>query len=353
MKEVMTLGKRILESNVKRLNFPYKLTFIVTDKCNSRCKICNIWKRKPKNELTLAEINRFFRKSNRFSWIDVSGGEIFLRNDIVDIVRIILANCKDLYLLHFPTNGLLPELIEEKTKEIMALKPKKFIVSVSLDGPPDLHNKLRGVPYSWRNSVETYKRLERMKGVEVYFGMTLSSYNAGKFKETYEAVKKAINNISYRDFHVNIAHSSEHYYGSKLKQDPKEIINEIKKFIELRGIPYSPVFFLEFSYLNLSSKFLKSKKSPLPCKALTSSCFINAQGDVFPCSLFNKKLGNLRDFDYDLRKIWGLKTTKDVLTKIKNGQCVGCWTPCEAYQAILGNLLNKSLYYGVNENKTS
>lgn len=345
MRKIVTLGKRILESNIKRLDFPYKLTFIITDRCNSRCKICNIWKKESKDELTIAEISKFFKKSNKFSWIDVSGGEIFLRKDILDIIKIILTNCKDLYLLHFPTNGLLPGLIEKRVKEIIALKPKKLIISVSLDGPPDLHDKLRGVPLSWEKSIETYKRLKKIKNVEVYFGVTLSSYNTGKFEEIYRSVKGVIGNISYKDFHVNIAHSSEHYYGSKLKQSPKEIISDIRSFIKLRGIPHSPVFFLESRYLRLISKFLKTGKTPLPCKALTSSCFINAQGEVFPCSLFNKKLGNLRDFDYDLEKIWNLKKTKETLKRIKNRQCTDCWTPCEAYQTILGNLSNKGIYF--------
>lgn len=342
----MTLGKRIIESNVKRLSFPYKLTFLVTDKCNSRCMICNIWKKKTKNELTTKEIEKFFKKSNKFSWIDVSGGEIFMREDIVDIARIILTNCKGLYLLHFPTNGLLPDLIEMKVKEIVALKPKKLIISISLDGPPALHDKLRGVPGGWQKSIETYKKLKKIKNVEAYFGMTLSSYNVGKLEETYKSVKKLINNISYRDFHINIEHSSDHFYGSKAKQYPKKpIINEVRKFIKLRGFPHNPVFFLEHKYLNLVEKFLKSKKTPLPCKALTSSCYISAQGDVFPCSVFNKKLGNLRDFNYDIRKIWSLKDTKETLTMIKNGGCPHCWSPCEAYQTILGNLLNKNLHF--------
>jgi len=344
MKEVITLGKRIIESNVKRLDFPYKLTFIVTDKCNSRCKICNIWKKKPKDELTLDEITKFFRKSNKFSWIDISGGEIFLRNDIIDIVKIILTNCKNLYLLHFPTNGLLPDLIEKRTKQIIALKPKKLIISVSLDGYPSLHDKLRGIKGGWQKSVETYKRLKKIQRVETYFGMTLSSHNVGRFRETYESVKKVISNVSYKDFHINIAHSSEHYYASKLKHfSKKEILNEIKRFTKLRSVPHTPVFFLESRYLNSVKKFLTTRKTPLPCKALISSCFINASGEVFPCSLFNQKLGNLRDFDYDLEKIWNLKTTKNVLAKIKNKQCSNCWTPCEAYQTILGNLLSDIL----------
>ncbi len=77
IKKIIILGKRILESNFKRLDFPFKLNFIITYKCNSKCKTCGIWKRKIKNELTSEEIKTFFRKSNKFSWVDISGVKFF------------------------------------------------------------------------------------------------------------------------------------------------------------------------------------------------------------------------------------------------------------------------------------
>jgi len=339
------LAKNIIASNFKYLDFPYKLTFILTHKCNSRCKLCNIWKKKPGKEFTFDEITKFFQKSNKFSWVDISGGEIFLRDDLTEIVKAITDNCKNLYLLHFPTNGILPELIEKKTREIAKLKPKKLIVTVSVDGPPELHDELRGIPNNWKKAIDTYRRLKKIKAVEIYIGMTLSPYNFGKFQETYDAVKKEVKDISYKDFHVNIAHSSEHYYGTKLKyESEKEIIDEVRNFMKLKRLPYNPVLFLESIYLKLVRNFILTKNTPLRCKALNSSCFIDPEGNVYPCNSYNKNLGNLRDFDYDIKKIWNLPETKKIRNEISSGKCTQCWTPCEAYQTILGNLFNKKIF---------
>ena len=95
------LLKKIFLSNFLRLRFPYKLTFTLTYKCNLECKTCFIWKKKHQEELTLNEIDRFFKKSNSFSWIDLTGGEIFLREDLLDILEIIFKHCRNLCILHF------------------------------------------------------------------------------------------------------------------------------------------------------------------------------------------------------------------------------------------------------------
>ena len=95
----------------------------------------------------------------------------------------------------------------------------------------------------------------------------------------------------------------------------------------------------EKKYLKLIKKYYKTGMSPLPCKALSSSCFIEPDGGVYPCTSYANKLGNLRDFNYDLRKIWNSEKSKKVRKLIKDNKCGGCWTPCEAYQTIFGNLL--------------
>ena len=83
------LAKNILKANLGRLDQPYKLTFALTSKCNYRCQTCNIWQKPPQDELSPSEIELLFKKAPNFSWIDLTGGEVFLRRDFVDIVEII------------------------------------------------------------------------------------------------------------------------------------------------------------------------------------------------------------------------------------------------------------------------
>ena len=103
------------------------------------------------------------------------------------------------------------------------------------------------------------------------------------------------------------------------------------------------VDFLEHKYLKFAEDWVKTGKSPLPCKALNSSCFIDAQGNVYPCLIWSKKIGNVKDFDYDLKKIWQLDEAKKAQKMAQNLKCPQCWTPCEAYQTILGNISKTAL----------
>ena len=146
MKNQFALTRQILTSNFRRVSFPYKLNFCLTYKCNSKCLSCDIWKIKSTNELTTNEISDFFKYSNKFLWIDVTGGEVFLRKDIVEIADIILQSCKDLYHLHIPTNSIVTQLTVDKIKQILNLSPKpnKFTITLSIDGPPELHDRVRG-----------------------------------------------------------------------------------------------------------------------------------------------------------------------------------------------------------------
>ena len=336
-------AKNVLLSNIKRLSFPYKLTFAVTYLCNSRCQICRIWKRKKEKELTKEKIKDFFETNNKFNWIDLTGGEIFLKEDLVQITESIVKNCENLYLLHFPTNGFLTEKILADTKKILELSPHRMIVTVSLDGPEELHDELRGVRGGWKKTIETFQQLKKLKkkNFEVYFGMTLSKYNSGKIDNTIKEVKLLIPDISYNDFHLNIAQTSAHFYknvGMNLGIDD-QIIGSVKKFRGKRKKKFSGVHFLEDRYLKLISEYIKKDKVPLACQSLSASVFIDPQGNVYPCAIWDKKIANLENYDFDLKKIWDLNKVKKIRKKIIHGSCPGCWTPCEAYQTILGNLM--------------
>ena len=189
MKAYLSLTRNILTSNFKRLDFPYKLTFCVTYWCNYKCKTCNIWQRKPKDELTADEIQKFFRQSNRFNWIDFTGGEVWLRKDFTDIVRAALRECKDLVMVHFPTNGYLTDRIVSGVEEILTLRPKKFVVTISMDGDEAVNDFVRGKEGGWRKQIETYKQLHAMKGVDVVLGMTLSSLNVHEYDNAFAAAR--------------------------------------------------------------------------------------------------------------------------------------------------------------------
>jgi MoaA/NifB/PqqE/SkfB family radical SAM enzyme len=339
----IALAKNILVSNVKRLDFPYKLTYALTYWCNYRCKTCNIWQKKPVNELSLKEIQQFFRNSNKFSWVDLTGGEVFLRKDFLGIVEAVLSNCQNLLLLHFPTNGYLTDKIVTSVEKIMSWKPQKLIITVSMDGDEAVNDEIRGIKGGWKRQIETFKQLHGIPGVKTVLGMTLSAYNADQIEIAFQAAKRECEWLTYEDFHVNIAHVSGHYYSNE-DQDPyqgnqEKLITEIKKYIRHRGMPTNPVSFLEREYLKRVESYLRTGKTPVRCHSLKSSCFLDPFGKVYPCGMYSRVVGDIRESGYDLSRIWNSEKCQKLQKEIWEYRCPQCWTPCEAYQSILGSLL--------------
>lgn len=315
--------------------FPYKLTFVATERCNLRCRACRVWEGGVSG-LPLSDIREFFRKSNRFAWIDVTGGEIFLRDDIVDVFGAILDSCRNLALLHFPTNGFLTDTIVAATRELVRMGAPRLVVTVSVDGPPELHDTLRGAEGSFDRAVETYALLRELKGCEPYLGMTLSADNLDAVDETLSAVRRRIPAVAPGDLHVNLFQRSEHYYRNAESGHPdlEALALAVRSVRAKRGFSLSPIGLVERRHLDLAQRYLESGKCPIACQALSASCFVDARGTVFPCVTWDRPLGKLSDFGFDLAKLWNAPEAVALRKEIRAGRCPGCWTSCESIPAM-------------------
>ncbi len=337
----------IWKSNFTTLPSPYKLTFAVTYHCNHKCKLCNIWKKPLKEELDIEDFERFFENCNKFNWIHLTGGEIFLRDDLLKIIKIIFERSKDLYLFQFPTNGYLTEKIVSTVQEVLRLssKPPKIMVGVSIDGPKKVHDKLRGTKNAWKKAMDTFIELRKMGQVQTYIGMTLSSLNHQLIDETYLSIKERYPKFTYESFNINIVHQSKHYFNNMQnkntnfsKKETHELADTIRKMCKRKIFSFTPTQYLRKKYLENVIKKLTSEPIPFKCQALSVSCFIDPYGDIYPCTLWEKKVGNIKTFNYSLKKVWNDKDIVCVRKIIKTKGCTNCWTACEAYPGMLGKL---------------
>src|SRR5688572_11262216 len=81
---------RIASANLVRPAVPLKLNWCLTYWCQYRCQTCNIWQRQPVDELSTDEILRILAANESPSWLDLTGGELFLRKDIGDLFAAIV-----------------------------------------------------------------------------------------------------------------------------------------------------------------------------------------------------------------------------------------------------------------------
>lgn len=339
---------RILHANVGRLATPLKVNFALTYWCQYRCRTCNIWQRKPADELTTSELLTFVRRNQGISWLDLTGGEIFLRSDAAEVLEAFAGDMPRLALLHFPTNGFLTDRIVPIVGKIATRSRARIIVTVSVDGDEALNDAVRGIRGGYRRQVATFNGLRAIRGVRPVIGMTLSVHNAGVFERSFEAWQKDCPGLGIDDVHLNVATVSDHYYGNAGAQvsPPADALqHDLARYRELRAAASVPLarlaaHWVENRYLSELSTYLETRRTPMRCHSLRSSCFIDPWGTVYPCITYSRPIGRLRDTGMDLAAIWESAGARRLQREIWNGDCPQCWTACEAYQSILGNVLN-------------
>ncbi len=180
---------------------PMNLTISVTDRCNSRCKTCNIWRKDAVDELDVEEYEKIFRSLSKAPvWFTLSGGEPFLRQDIVDISESIYRN-NEPDIINIPTNGILTARIEESVREILDIcKKTRIVVNLSLDGIGEDHDIIRGAK-SFDKLLDTFERLSHLRDSYCNFTLgihsVISIYNVSKLQYLFDYVQNELNPDSY------------------------------------------------------------------------------------------------------------------------------------------------------------
>lgn len=322
---------------------PYKITFSVTYLCNSRCKICGIWKiykEKPelmKKELGLDDIDLMFRNlGNSILWLSLTGGEPFMRNDLVGIVESATKNCKNLSVISINTNGLATDKILVDMERILSINPsRKFFVVVSLDGTKEVHDRLRGIKYSYDKTTDTIYSLkeisERYKNLEVYAEATVGVYNIENINELLESDICKECAIAF-----TFAQNSDYYNNEEYVDVPSDYIQKVIGIIEKTSIPGYGNMPTKIFYKLARKQLSGRSKQIIPCYSSFASVFIDPYGNVKPCIMMNS-IKNLENYEFDLRKLLMDDSFKEIQRKIKRGECPRCWTPCEALQTIVQN----------------
>ena len=345
MKELVGIGYTALLSNFTRLAKPYKLNYAITLRCQSRCLTCNIWKLKSNGELSIDEIREFAKSNNSFRWIALTGGEPFLRSDIVEVVRAFKESCKNMYLLTIPTNSLCnTDKVVNYVSQILELGVPKVAITLSLDGYREVHDRVRGVPGNYDRVMEMYRRFKELKkehkNLSFFFGYTISKFNEGNLIKTVNEIRKDIQDVKYSDFHINLCQTSDNYYhnqGSQIKGHSDIVAGELEEIIRRREPGFGAISLLERAFLKGLLQFARTGRPPYKSMRLNASIFVDSWGNVYPSIMWNKKIANLREINYNLGNVWESDKAQEVRRMIREGKEPSQWTACEAYQTLLAN----------------
>ena len=203
------------------------LVLHVTNHCNFRCAHCFVdfetIKKDQKKDYFIKIANKF----KNLLWLDIGGGEPFLRKDLYEIV-----NLFNKQIVSIPTNGFLTDQILEQVKRIDTSKCE-LTINFSVDGLKETHNKIRKNEQSWDKIWETFEKLKSQSKAKLRVITVINNQNFHEIIPLMKEIKKEI------DFHSVMLLRGE-TLDDEVELPPLNDLKEISKdiFDILEGYDY-------------------------------------------------------------------------------------------------------------------
>jgi len=319
---------------------PLNLTFSVTYRCNSKCRTCNVWKKRV-DDLTLDEYKALFDNvGTSLYWATFSGGEPFIRPDLIDIVIACYDRCRP-GIITIPTNGLLRDRILDGVARLSRhARHSKIIINFSLDGIGERHDELRGVPGNYEKLRSVYRELKAASHPNVTVGIhtVVSQFNVREVPQIRRHVRAEFGPDS---FITELAEERLELdtIGLDITPEPHEYAPVVRDLVrDIDSTPAKGVAGLAQAfrreYYQVAHHTLQEQRQVLPCYAGLASAQIAPNGDVWTCCTRAESMGNLREARFDFMKVWSSRRADELRGSIKRGECF-CPLANAAYSSML------------------
>ena len=317
---------------------PLHLTLFVTGACNLRCRHCFHWKEVAEGVPgpSAEQVDRLAASATAMGpllWVSFGGGEPFLRADLPELARSFARS--GLRHLAIPTNGLVPRM-DAAVERMADENPETFLsVSVSFDGDPATHDAIRQVDGGHARSMEAVRRLKRLAEERSNLGVgilvTVTSENQAHLARHLEQL---VDELSPDNVTINLAR------GTALDESLLEVdlaryreVVETKRRLRTEGrLPYFDfplaqvaVARDELMYEHVERVAAGDRSKHLPCTAGSVSAVVFESGEVHPCEILGKPLGDLNDHDWDLAALWRAAEANRLRKEIKDTRCACTW----------------------------
>lgn len=335
VKKAFEAEQQIVELSTKDAPWLRSLQLEVTSLCNEKCIHCYIPSKTKEygSKMPLDKVKAIIDSFVEMSGLRIilSGGEVFLHDDVIEILNY----CREKDLMIFILSNI--TLLNAKTLKIIK-DLNVFNVQVSLYSmSEEVHDRITTVKGSW---MKTKNNLEALvaNDVRVTISCPILKQNYQGYKELFNYAKK-MNIFCYIDY-ILLAQSNmctnnlctrmtmeqtEELLDEILDNDPKyqNKINALSSEAELDTMPFGQRF--------------------NSCEVLRSTICITVDGDIYPCPGWQGMVvGNI--FKQSLKYIWSESPKVIELRNVdKNNfkKCKGCG---------LKNYCDMCLVYNFNEN---
>lgn len=307
----------------------------VTYRCNSRCEMCNIWRIEDHKEMHPREYRKL---PSTLHTINITGGEPFMRSDLEDVVWAVHTACPESRMV-FSSNGFMTKKIVDMLSRISEFHPR-LGVGISVDGLEDTHDKIRGVKGMYNRAIETVMELKSLGMDDLRLAMTFIPDNLPEAQAVY-----ALAEDLEVEFTATVAHNSDIYF--RKTENPG--INTLSNVAEsVMPIVHSQLksksikdWYRAYHMAGLYSRSIR-RRFATKCQAGRRYVFIAPDGDVYPCNVLEKRIGNLAEV-----RTWNELMDKGRMSEVLESVRLcrrDCWMVCNTRSLILSHPFQASYW---------
>ncbi|NUP88765.1 MAG: radical SAM protein [Candidatus Sumerlaeia bacterium] len=304
--------------------YPIDVVLAVTYRCNARCVMCDIWKDYPPDVLRPEDYERL---PTTLKYVNVSGGEPFLRPDLPEIIEVVLQRSPRAQVV-ISSNGFLPRRVHDQMARIVKFYPR-IGIGFSVDGLSEMHHRIRGIAGGFERLMESLRICQDLGVKNIRIAFTASRDNVGDFRRVYELA-----NEMGVQFTCAVAQDSSHYFKKQgnITVENEPLREELEYIVSSELRSSSPKRWMRAYFESGLYEFAAGQTRLQRCHAGSSFFFLDSYGNVYPCNVLDEPMGNIREQTFE--EIWFGKDADRVRETVE-GCPNGCWMICTARTSIL------------------
>lgn len=286
---------------------------VTTYRCNCRCAMCAVWRHPTAPEEEFRP--ELLQKLPQLSFANVTGGEPFLRDDLDEIVAVLLEKARRVVI---STNGYLTGKIVE-----LARRHRRVGIRVSLEGLPAANDELRGIKDGFDHGLRTLLELRGMGIKDIGFGITVSDRNASDLLELYRLAE-----AMGMEFATAAVHNSYYFHKTDNRIADRERAAAFFEGLAAEMLATRRIKNWFRAYFNYGlANYVRDNPRLLPCGGGEDMFFLDPFGEVRPCNgmddgSLDNSFGNLNEKTF--AEIWNGDKARKVRRQVKD--CPkNCW----------------------------
>jgi MoaA/NifB/PqqE/SkfB family radical SAM enzyme len=240
-------------------------------------------------------------------FLNVTGGEPFLRSDFDEIVTIFKTKTKRMVI---SSNGW----FVDRTIRLFKKHGNSIGIRISIEGLSHANDEIRGMAKGFDNAIRILTTLHSMGIKDIGFGLTVQDHNVKDVNELYQLA-----NMMNLEFATAALHNSFYFHKEDNRIDSvPEALEALKELAGhlLESKRPKDWFRAYFNYGLMN--YLQGNERLLPCRMAHDAFFLDPNGDVLPCNGMDAPmvLGNLREKDWN--EIWFSERAEQVREVVRN-----------------------------------